>query len=239
MRSSLRFDILTLFPDMCRAPLGHSILGRAQEQGLIEIGLHDIRAHGLGRHRVVDDTPYGGGSGMVMRVDVVEAALEPVRQPHSHVVLMDPTGRRFDQGIAHRLSQEEHLVLICGHYEGVDGRVAEHLVDESISIGDFVLTGGELAAMVLVDSVARLRPGVLGNAESLAEESFNDGFLEAPCFTRPRQHRGWSVPEVLLSGHHGRILEWRRERSRQITSERRPDLIENPHISRTEDTDGA
>jgi tRNA (guanine37-N1)-methyltransferase len=176
---------------------------------------------------------------MVMRVDVVEAAIESVRQPHSHVVLMDPTGKRFDQRVAHRLSQEEHLVLICGHYEGVDGRVSEHLVDEAISIGDFVLTGGELAAMVMVDSVARLRPGVLGNAESLAEESFNDGFLEAPCFTRPREHRGWGVPEVLLSGHHGRISAWRRERSRQITAERRPDLIENPHVSGTDETDGA
>ena len=221
----MRFDILTLFPDMCEESLSHSILGRAQRDDRIQVGVHNIREHGIGKHRVVDDTPYGGGSGMVMRVDVVASAIESIRQPESTVILMDPTGHRFDQAKAKELAQHPHLILVCGHYEGVDGRVREHLVDEALSIGDFVLTGGELAACVVVDAVARLRPGVLGNAESLEEESFNRGLLEAPCFTRPREFQGWAVPEVLTTGHHGRISDWRAEQSRQRTVEIRPDLM--------------
>jgi len=211
---------------MFPGPLSESIIGRSREQGLIEVCLHDIRTHGLGRHRSVDDTPYGGGSGMVMRVDVVEASIEAVRRPDSHVLLMDPAGIPFDQAMARDLANRPHLVLVCGHYEGVDARVSEHLVDQAISIGDFVLTGGELAAMVLVDAVARLLPGVLGNSESLADESFNHGRLEAPCYTRPREHRGWEVPEVLLSGHHGRIAEWREEMALDRTARTRPELLD-------------
>lgn len=221
----MRFDILTLFPEMCEGPLSHSILGRAQRQGQIELGIHNIRAHGLGKNQVVDDAPYGGGSGMVMRVDVLASAIDAVRQPNSTVILMDPTGHRFDQAKARELAQRPHLILVCGHYEGVDGRVREHLVDEALSVGDFVLTGGELAACVVVDAVARLRPGVLGNADSLDEESFNQGLLEAPCYTRPREFQGWTVPEVLTTGHHGRISAWRAEQSQRRTAEIRPDLL--------------
>ncbi|MDG1479672.1 MAG: tRNA (guanosine(37)-N1)-methyltransferase TrmD [Myxococcota bacterium] len=222
----MRFDILTLHPEMCSGPMGLSILGRARAAALIEIGIKDIRDHGHGRHRTVDDAPYGGGSGMVMRVDVVDAAIASVRQPGSHVVLMDAAGARFDQAAARRLAQHPHLVLVCGHYEGIDGRVREHLVDEALCIGDYVLTGGELPAMVIVDAVARMIPGVLGNPESAIEESFSSGRLEYPPFTRPREHRGWSVPEVLLSGHHSNIEKWRAEMGEQLTRQVRPDLLD-------------
>lgn len=221
----MRFDILTLFPDMCRPILDGSILGRAARAGTVAFGVHDIRSHGRGRHRVVDDTPYGGGSGMVMRVDVVDAAIREVRRPESRVVLMAPAGRPFTQADAVRLAQDSHLVLICGHYEGIDGRVAENLVDEVVSIGDYVLTGGELAALVVVDAVARQVPGVLGNPESLAEESFTDGLLEAPAYTRPAEYRGWTVPEVLRSGHHARIAAWRAAEGRALTERVRPELL--------------
>ncbi len=220
----MRFDILTLFPEICRPALEHSILGRGAEAGAVAFGLHDIRMHGRGRHRVVDDTPYGGGSGMVMRVDVIDDALQAVRRPESHVVLMAPSGRPFQQADARRLAEKAHLVLVCGHYEGVDGRVGEHLVDEILSIGDYVITGGELAALVVCDAVARLVPGVLGNAESLAEESFEDGLLEAPAYTRPFTYRDWSVPDVLRSGHHARIRDWRQTQSEALTRRVRPDL---------------
>jgi tRNA (guanine37-N1)-methyltransferase len=223
--SPLRVDVLTLFPEMCAPPLSHSILGRACQAGLLEVGLHDIREHGHGKHRQVDDTPYGGGSGMVMRVDVVHAALEAVRTPATRVLLMDPAGRRFAQADARRLAQEEHLVFLCGHYEGIDSRVREHLVDEALSIGDYVLTGGELPALVMIDAISRMIPGVLGNPESLAEESFTDGLLEGPVFTRPFSYEGWDVPEVLRSGHHGRIQAWRREQALARTRAVRPDLL--------------
>lgn len=223
--SALRVDVLTLFPEMCAPPLSHSILGRARDQGLLEVGLHDIREHGHGRHRQVDDTPYGGGSGMVMRVDVVHAALEAVRTPGTRVLLMDPAGARFTQADARRLAKEEHLVFLCGHYEGIDSRVREHLVDEALSIGDYVLTGGELPAMVMIDAISRMIPGVLGNPDSLAEESFTHGLLEGPVFTRPFSYEGWDVPEVLRSGHHGRIAAWRQEQALARTRAVRPDLL--------------
>lgn len=223
--SPLHVDVLTLFPEMCEAPLGHSILGRARAQGLLEVGLHDIREHGHGRHRQVDDTPYGGGSGMVMRVDVVQAALDAVRRPETRVLLMDPAGRRFTQSDARRLAQAPHLVFLCGHYEGIDTRVRDHLVDEALSIGDYVLTGGELPAMVMIDAISRMIPGVLGNPESLAEESFTGGLLEGPVYTRPFSHSGWDVPEVLRSGHHGRIQTWRHEQALARTRAVRPDLL--------------
>ena len=222
----MRFDILTLHPEMCTGPLGVSILGRAAEAGLMEVGVKDIRDHGHGRHRTVDDTPYGGGSGMVLRVDVVDAAIEAVRQEGSRVVLMDAAGARFTQADAARLAQYPHLILVCGHYEGIDARVRENLVDEALTIGDYVLTGGELPAMVIVDAVARMIPGVLGNPESAIEESFSSGRLEYPPYTRPREYRGWKVPDVLLSGHHARIAAWRQQKGEQLTEQVRPDLID-------------
>ncbi len=220
----MRFDLLTLFPDMCRAYLSSSILGRAQTAGHIQAEAHDLRAHGLGRHRQVDDTPYGGGSGMVIRVDVVAAAVEALRGPDTHVIVTDPSGTPFRQAHARRLAQKDHLLVLCGHYEGIDGRVRDHLVDEAISVGDYVLTGGELPALTLVDAVARLVPGVLGNPDSLAQESFEDGLLEGPCYTRPRAWQGIEVPEVLLSGHHGRIAAWRQAQAEARTASVRPAL---------------
>jgi len=220
----MRFDVLTLFPEMVEGPLRHSMIGRGVESGRLELGVHDIRTHGLGRHRTVDDAPFGGGSGMVMRVDVLDPAIAAVRRPESHVVLFEPSGARFDQKMAERFATLPHLVLICGHYEGIDARVREHLVDETVSIGDYVLTGGEYAALVVVDATARLLPGVLGNATSAADESFSSGTLEYPHYTRPREHRGWAVPDVLLSGNHGKVDAWRKEQSLLRTAAIRPDL---------------
>ena len=220
----MRFDVLTLFPEMEEGPLRHSMIGRGVEAGRLELGVHDIRVHGLGRHRTVDDAPFGGGSGMVMRVDVLDPAIAAVRRPDSHVVLFEPSGARFDQKMAERFATLPHLVLICGHYEGIDARVREHLVDETVSIGDYVLTGGEYAALVVVDATARLLPGVLGNATSATDESFSSGTLEYPHYTRPREHRGWAVPDVLLSGNHGKVDAWRKEQSLLRTAAIRPDL---------------
>jgi len=220
----MRFDVLTLHPDLCRSPLSTSILGRAQDSGLITVELHDLRDWAEGKHRTADDTPYGGGSGMVMRVDVVDRGIQAVSGEGTRVLLMDPVGQPFRQADAQRLTQYDHLVFVCGHYEGIDARVRDHLVDEVFSIGDFVLTGGELPAMVIIDSIARLLPGVLGNPESSRTESFADGRLEAPQYTRPRVYRDWEVPEVLVSGHHGKIDEWRKQTSKALTDEIRPDL---------------
>lgn len=220
----MRFDVLTLHPDMVRAPLMGSVLGRAVEAGAFELGVHDIREHATDRHRTVDDSPYGGGAGMVMKVDVVADALDSVRRPDSRVLLMTPTGAPFTQVTAERLAAAgQPLILLCGHYEGIDARI-ETLVDEEISLGDFVVTGGEIAAVAIVDAVARLLPGVLGNAESAGDESFTSGLLEYPQYTRPRVWRGLEVPEVLLSGHHARIAAWRREQAEARTRRRRPDL---------------
>jgi tRNA (guanine37-N1)-methyltransferase len=222
----VRFDILTLHPSMCREPLTVSILGRAQKEGKLTVRVHDLRDHGLGRHQQVDDAPYGGGSGMVLRVDVIDQALSALKEEGTIVLLMDPAGRPFLQEDALRLAAEKHLLFICGHYEGVDGRVEKHLVDESYSIGDYVLTGGELPAMVMIDAIARQLPGVLGNPESLEEESFSAGRLEAPVYTRPRSYNGWDVPSVLLSGHHANVDSWRAEQSMERTKSNRPDLFE-------------
>ena len=220
----MKIDIITLHPTMF-APLESSIIGRARENGVVEINVINLRDFGLGRYRQVDDTPYGGGAGMVMRVDVIAAAVDSVKTEHSRVLLMDPVGQPFKQSNARELTSSEHLIFICGHYEGVDARVRECIADEIISVGDFVLTGGELPTMVIVDSVVRLLPEVLGNLESLAEESFNNGLLEAPVFTRPAEFRGFSVPDVLLSGHHKRIEEFRQEQSLDLTRRHRPDLL--------------
>ncbi len=247
----IHFDILTLFPGMFTGPLTESILKRAQEVGLLKVALHDMRAYATDRHKSVDDYPFGGGAGMVLRADVVYAALSailapsppeinrqpdqggsgqhepPVRPP---VIFLTPDGERFDQRIAQELAALPRLVLICGHYEGLDERVRVCCVDREISIGDYVLTGGELAAMVVVDAVARLHPGVLA-ADSIMEESHGDGLLEYPHYTRPAVWRGQSVPEVLVSGHHARVAAWRREERLRRTWLRRPDLLRDAQLS--------
>jgi tRNA (guanine37-N1)-methyltransferase len=220
----MRIDVITLFPTLFDEPLRVSLLGRAVEAGVVEVVTHDLRAHGLGRHRTVDDEPYGGGAGMVMRPEPIAAAVEKVRRPDSHVVLMSPRGPRLDHPTAQRLAALPHLILICGRYEGIDERVSEVVADEELSIGDYVLSGGELPALVVIEAVTRLVPGVLGNEESLASESHRAGLLEHPHYTRPPDWRGHRVPEVLLSGDHGAIERWRRSESERITRARRPDL---------------
>ncbi len=220
----MHVDILTLFPEMVTPALTGSILGRALRSGAWSLGVHDVRDHGLGKHRSVDDAPFGGGSGMVMRPDVVAAAIAQVRRPESHVVLLEASGTPFRQAVAQRLATHPHLVLVCGHYEGVDARVRETLVDEAISIGDYVLTGGELAACVIVDAVVRLLPGAMGNEQSILDESFSAGLLEYPHYTRPRDFEGHLVPDVLLSGDHGKVTAWRKRAAEARTWALRPDL---------------
>lgn len=219
----MRVDILTLFPEMVRPNLEGSILGRALGAGRWSLGVHDIREHGLGRHRTVDDAPFGGGSGMVMRPDVVASAIRAVGGS-PRVILLEAGGTRFDQATAARLAQEPHLALVCGHYEGIDARVRETMVHEVLSIGDYVLTGGELAACVIIDAVVRLLPGVLGNAHSAVEESFSAGLLEYPHYTRPRVWEGHEVPDVLVGGDHGKVEAWRRKEAERRTWALRPDL---------------
>lgn len=224
----MRVDILTLFPEMLTGPFSSSILKRAQERGLLEINLVNIRDYSPNKHHTVDDTPYGGGAGMVMSPEPLFGAVEQVARELGFmpgVVLMSPQGRPFGQALAAQLSREKNLIIICGHYEGVDERVRETLVTDEISIGDYILTGGELPAAVLVDAVARLIPGVLGEAASAEEESFTTGLLEYPHYTRPREYRGQEVPEILLSGHHEEIRKWRRRQSLLRTLERRPELL--------------
>jgi tRNA (guanine37-N1)-methyltransferase len=257
----MHFDIFTLFPDMFEGPFSESILKRAQERGLLSIALHNIREATTDKHHVVDDYPYGGGAGMVMKPEPIFTAVEAVcgvlhtaaRDGNTHrsarrqqrrasedgaqartapgknqggpIILLSAQGGLFNQSIARRLAQEPRVTLICGHYEGVDERVCEHLVTEELSIGDYVLTGGELAAMVVVDAVSRLIPGVLGADESIEEESHSEYLLEYPQYTRPPEFRGWRVPDVLLSGHHGQVARWRRKESLRRTRARRPDLF--------------
>ncbi|MBI1363308.1 MAG: tRNA (guanosine(37)-N1)-methyltransferase TrmD [Proteobacteria bacterium] len=223
-----RVTILTLFPEMFPGPLGVSITGRALNEGKWALDVVNIRDSATDRHRTVDDTPYGGGAGMVMKADIVAAAIRKAKEanPKARVAFMAPAGRPFKQADAERLSREEGLILLCGHYEGIDQRVLDALVDEELSIGDYVLTGGEVPAMVITDAVVRQLGGVLGNAETLHEESFDDGLLEYPHYTRPEVWEGQRVPDVLLSGHHGNIAKWRLEQARARTAERRPDLLE-------------
>jgi len=225
----MRFDIFTIFPGMFSGPFNESILRRAVDRELLDIALHDIRDHGVGRHRAVDDTPYGGGAGMVMAAPPLFASIEATlgnALTETPVILMSPSGERFTQQIARELSNLPRIALVCGRYEGVDQRVRDHLITRELSIGDYVLTGGELAAAVIVDVVARLIPGVI-DAESLEEESFSDGLLEYPHYTRPASFRGWEVPSVLLSGHHAEIARWRHEQALQLTRRRRPDLLDD------------
>jgi tRNA (guanine37-N1)-methyltransferase len=220
---TLEIDVLTLFPTMVSAPLSESIPGRIQERGLATIRIHDLREFGLGRHRSVDDTPYGGGAGMVMRVEPVVTAIESVRSPRSLVVLLDPGGEVFSQARAADLAQRDHIVLVCPRYEGVDERIRA-FVDLELSIGDYVVTGGELPALVVIDAVIRLLPGAIDDA-STAEESFSAGILEYPQYTRPPTFRGMDVPPILTSGDHGAVAAWRRERALERTRARRPDLL--------------
>ena len=222
----LHFTVITIFPQMLTSPLGHSILKKAQENGLIQVDLVDLRDYTSDRHHSTDDTPYGGGQGMVMKPEPLVAAIEHMRsqQPSARVILLTPRGRVFDQRIAKEFSQQKTLILLCGRYEGIDERVSA-FVDEEISIGDYTLSGGEPAAVVVIDAVARLLSGVLGNEDSAAEESFTDGLLEYPQYTRPEDFRGIKVPEILLSGDHERIRKWRRQKSIEVTRARRPDLL--------------
>ena len=220
----MRFDVVTLFPEMIEVPLRTSIIGRAVEAGLISLGIHELRDHGLGRHRSVDDYPYGGGAGMVMRPEPLFAAVEPLRAAGANVILLDPAGERLTDALARELSTLPHLALVCGRYEGIDERIRT-LVDREVSIGDYVVTGGELPALVLIDAVARLVPGVIAEA-SHEGDSFAAGLLEHPQYTRPEQFRGMRVPPVLLSGHHGEVEAWRRREALRRTLDRRPDLLD-------------
>ncbi len=222
----MRIDILTLFPAICTGVFSESILKRAAQSGLVTFNIVNLRDYAEGRHRVTDDTPFGGGQGMVLKPEPVFAAVEVLRTPGSHTVLLSAVGRRFDHATAQRFALLQHLILVSGHYEGVDERVAEHLADEEISIGDYVLTNGTIAALVVADAVARLVPGVLGDNKSALDDSFATGLLEHPHYTRPAEFRGWKVPEVLLSGNHAAIAAWRKEQSLARTRERRPDLLE-------------
>ncbi|MEM7010437.1 MAG: tRNA (guanosine(37)-N1)-methyltransferase TrmD [Verrucomicrobiota bacterium] len=221
----MKIDIITIFPEMCLAPLGESIMKRAQEAGLLELRVHDLRDWTTDKHNKVDDEPYGGGPGMVMKPEPFFAAVEELRTENARVILMTPQGKRLDQQIVETNAKAEHLIILCGHYEGVDHRVVEHLVDEELSIGDYILTNGAIAAVVFVDAITRLIPGVLGDERSPEEESFSNGMLEGPHYTRPAEFRGWKIPDVLVSGHHAKIAEWRSEQGRKRTVENRPDLL--------------
>lgn len=224
----MRFDILTLFPGMFAGPLDESIMKRAQDTGVIEVQLHDLRTWATDRHRTVDDAPFGGGAGMVMKPEPLFAAVEAIQaltEPPARVVLLTPQGRPLDRALAATLAAEPRLLLLCGRYEGVDERVRAHLVDLEVSVGDVVLSGGELPAMLLLDAVARLVPGVLGSADSLTEESFEGGLLEYPQYTRPAEFRGWRVPDVLTSGDHAEVARWRRRQRLLRTRARRPELL--------------
>ncbi|HVW09023.1 MAG TPA: tRNA (guanosine(37)-N1)-methyltransferase TrmD [Bryobacteraceae bacterium] len=226
----MKFHLLTIFPDFFDGPLRHGVVSRAAQAGAIEFRIHDLRNWTHDFHRTVDDRPFGGGEGMLMKIEPIFDAVQsifPERNPKRKVILLSAQGRKFNQQIARELAQAEELLLICGRYEGVDERVAEHLADDEISIGDYVLSGGELAAAVVIDTVARLLPGVLGNEDSSVNESFSEGILDCPQWTRPADFRGWKVPEALLSGHHAEIAKWREQAALEKTARMRPDLL-NP-----------
>jgi len=231
----MRIDILTLFPQMFDGLLSSSIIGRARERGLVDIRLYDIRAYTHDRHHIVDDYPYGGGAGMVLKPEPIFEAVEAIKEELDlasvPTILLSPQGRIFNQEIAKQVAGYEQLIIICGHYEGVDERVAEHLASDEISIGDYLLSGGEVAAMVVVDCVVRMLPGVLGSEASLAEDSHVEGLLEYPQYTRPALYCSWAVPSVLLSGDHGEIARWRRQQSLLRTAKRRPDLMGKATLS--------
>lgn len=235
----MRIDILSLFPGMFDGPFSHSIIKRAIDRDLLSIDLHDIRDYTYDKHHTADDYPYGGGAGMLMKPEPLFAAVESVKketqiEQRDRVILLTPQGRLFSHKVAQELSVESHLILLCGHYEGVDERVREYLVTDEISIGEFVLTGGELAAMVLVDAVVRLIPGVLGSDQATGDDSYASGLLEYPQYTRPRVYRGWEVPPILLSGNHEQVAGWRREQAVKRTLERNPELLKGAALSEKE-----
>jgi tRNA (guanine37-N1)-methyltransferase len=224
----MRVDVITLFPEVVTVPLGASIVGRAQERGALSLAVHDLRSQGMGKYRQVDDEPYGGGPGMVLRPEPIAAMLEPLRTAESRVILMTPQGKRFQQEDAVRLGREPHLIFLCGHYEGVDQRIVDTCVDEELSIGDYVLTNGAIAAVVVIDAIARLLPGVLGDDQSAVQESFGaSGMLDHPHYTRPAEWNGLKLPDILLSGDHGKIAQWRAAQAIERTRKNRPDLLKN------------
>ena len=230
----MHFDVFTLFPTIFQGPLQESILKRAQEMGRLSVALHDIRDYATGKHRITDDYPYGGGGGMVMKPDPIFAAVKGVLGEGlsgTPIILLTPQGRLFDQALAHELTQHERLALICGRYEGVDERVRQHLVTDEVSIGDYVLTGGELPGLVLIDAITRLLPGVLGDAGATMDDSHASGLLEYPHYTRPSDFYGHTVPDVLLSGHHAQIAQWRRREALRRTWERRPELLDQVDLT--------
>lgn len=231
----MRIDVVTIFPPLVAGAFEHSIIKRAREREIVDIQVHDLRDYTDDRHRTVDDYPYGGGAGMVMKPEPWFRAVDSLRESGvaGRCILLTPQGRRLDQSLARQLAADERLIILCGRYEGVDERVREHLADDEISIGDYVLSGGEPAAVVLVDAVVRLQRGALGSEESTVEESFYDGLLEYPQYTRPPEFRGWNVPDVLLSGNHGAVDRWRREQQFKRTRERRPDLLTDSDVSET------
>lgn len=221
----MKIEILTLFPEMFKGPFDESIVKRAQERDLVEIKIHNLRKWTKDKHKTVDNRPFGGGVGMVLMIEPIYKALKELRKKDSRIILLTPQGKVFNQKLARKFSKEKHLIFICGHYEGVDERIREHLVDEEISIGDYVLTGGELPAMVVVDSLVRLIPRVLEKPEAIKNESFSTRTLEYPQYTRPANFKGWKVPEILLSGDHKKIADWRKKKSLERTKKRRPELL--------------
>lgn len=231
----MRIDVMTIFPQMFDGLLDYSIVGRARENGLVDLKFHDIRAYTHDKHHVVDDYPFGGGPGMVLKpepiFEAVEAVIKESDMTPIPIILLSPQGRLFDQKVARELAGCEHFILICGRYEGIDERVARYLASDEVSVGDYVLSGGEIAAMVVVDCVVRLLPGAVGSEESIVEDSHMEGLLEYPQYTRPAEYRGWAVPTVLLSGNHSQIARWRRQQSLLRTAERRPDLLEKISLS--------
>ena len=228
----MKIDVLTLFPEMFAGPLDVSIVQRARTSGRLDLRVHNLRDYTHDRHKTVDDKPFGGGPGMVLKPEPLFEAVENLANDGTHVILLTPVGRTFTQAVARELAEREHLLFICGSYEGVDERVREALVDDEVSIGDYVLTNGGLPAMVIIDAVTRLLPGVLGDDESASDESFSQGLLEYPHYTRPAEFRGMKVPEILLSGHHAEIEKWRAEQAKARTAQRRPDLLAEPKTKR-------
>jgi tRNA (guanine37-N1)-methyltransferase len=228
----MRIDIFTIFPEMFQSPFDASIIKRAREKGLVDIRTWNLRDWTTDKHKTTDDTPYGGGGGMIMKPEPIFAAVEAIKcDEKTPVILLTPQGRPFTQKVAEELAQQPRLLFICGRYEGVDERVRQHLVTDELSIGDYVLSGGELAAMVIVDAVVRLLPGALGDERAAAEDSHATGLLEGPHYTRPLNFRGWKVPDILRSGHHARVAEWRRQQALKRTLERRPDLLASASLS--------
>lgn len=227
----MRFDVLTIFPEMFDSPLKASLLGKAIQAGIVDVGVHDLRSWAPEPHRKVDDAPFGGGAGMVMAPGPVVDAVEAVRRPGGRALLMAAAGKPLTQAFAAELASEDQVVMVCGRYEGMDDRIRRVLDAEEVSIGEYVLAGGELPALVLIEAVSRLLPGVMGNADSLGEESFADGLLEYPQFTRPADYRGLKVPDILLSGHHANVVAWRRQQALRRTFERRPELLKTAALS--------